>query len=181
MVPGPATSASPGNLEMQIPRPPGSAEWEPLGMGPSTLCFNIWSQLSFFLNLCFFSLDLPFPSCVHKLLTVLLNFCWSVSLWGVVPRHKPIPSSAPGSNPGEDASWGPSKLSGCAALWFSCFPEPHWFGFWFASAAFKKKHLLAVSSPTNCYSPQTYSPPNPELFSPDAPVKPHFSICCECS
>lgn len=89
MVPGPATSASPGNLEMQIRRPPRSAEWELLGMRPSTLCSIIWSQLSFLLNFYFFSLQLPFPSCAHWLLTVLLNFGQSVSLWGVVPRHRP--------------------------------------------------------------------------------------------
>lgn len=42
VAPGPATSASPGNvLEIQILGPqPGLSESESVGMGPSNLCFN---------------------------------------------------------------------------------------------------------------------------------------------
>lgn len=42
VAPGPATSASPGNvLEIQILGPqPGLSESEIVGMGPSNLCFN---------------------------------------------------------------------------------------------------------------------------------------------
>ena len=124
--------------------------------------------------LCFFPslvLAFHFPPVVTNSLCCLL-FHQTMSWQRVVPRHRPIRSSVPQSTLMEDA-----KIPlGSHVLQLVVFTLSRIILVWFLVWFFCLLKIFWQSCTKQTGTPEYTVSQNPEPFSPDAPVKSHFSI-----